>query len=315
MRNTALRYFLEVARSGSLSRASEQLHIAPSAISRQIAKLEEEAGAQLFERLPSGMVLSAAGQVLATHARRENLEQERILAEIQELSSDGGSLISVASSEGVARNFLPLVMSTFRESYPKTRFALNVAIPKIVIGMVKDGDVDLGIAFSTKPSEGVQIEYSARSQIHALMHRRHPLSKRKSLMLADLQPYPMALKEEGSTQRQLVDLCCQLEGLSLNPVLTSNDSGSLQQFVFRSDAIALTSKVSEQYELQKGELISIPLLNAELAQRNVQVLTMAGRILPINVRRFVDLIALKMAAMDEVSSTPKSRRREKSPPA
>ena len=295
MRNAALHYFLEVARSGSLSRASEKLHIAPSAISRQIAKLEEEVGAQLFERLPTGMVLSAAGEVLATHAMRANLEQERILAEIQELSSEGGSLISVASTEGVARNFLPHVMSTFREAYPKTRFALNVAIPSIVIGMIKGGDVDLGITFSTKPSEGVRIEYSARSQIHALMHRRHPLSKRKSLMLADLQGYPMALKEEGSTQRQLVDLCCQLEGLVLNLVLTCNDSGSLQQFVFYSGAIALTSKVSEQYSLQKGDLISIPLLNAELCQRNVQVLTMAARILPINVRRFVDLVAARMA--------------------
>ena len=296
MRNTALHYFLEVARSGSLSRASEKLHIAPSAISRQIAKLEEDVGAQLFERLPTGMVLSAAGEVLATHARRANLEQERILGEIQELSFDGGSLISVASTEGVARNFLPHVMSTFREAYPKTRFALNVAIPKIVIGMIKDGDVDLGITFSTKPSQGVHIEYSATSQIYALMHRRHPLSKRKSLMLADLQQYPMALKEEGSTQRQLIDLCCQMEGLALNLVLTSNDSGSLHQFVFHSDAIALTSKVSEQYALQKGDLISIPLLNAELRQRNVQVLTMAGRILPINVRRFVDLVTTTMAA-------------------
>lgn len=312
MRNTALRYFLEVARAGSLGRASENLHIAPSAISRQIANLEQDVGAQLFERLPTGMVLSPAGEVLASHARRENLEQERILAEIQELSSDGGSLISVASSEGVARNFLPHVMSAFRDAYPKTRFALNVAIPRIVIGMVRDGDVDVGITFSTKPSEGVHIEYSARSQIHALMHRRHPLSKRKSLMLADLQPYPMALKEEGSTQRQLVDLCCQMEGLSLNAVLTSNDSGSLQQFVFRSDAIALTSKVSEQYELQKEDLVSIPLLNAELRQRDVQVLTMAGRTLPVNIRRFADLVASKMAAMDKVSAPPKSAGARKS---
>ncbi|MBB3214707.1 DNA-binding transcriptional LysR family regulator [Herbaspirillum sp. Sphag1AN] len=261
-------------------------------------------GAQLFERLPTGMVLSPAGEVLASHARREHLERERVLSEIQESSTDGGRPISVASTEGVARNFLPHVMSEFREAYPKACFVLNVAVPKIVIGMVKDGDVDLGITFSTKPSEGVQVEYSARSQIHALMHRQHPLSKRKSLMLADLQPYPMALREEGSTQRQLVDLCCQMEGLRLNAVLTSNDSGSLQQFVMRSNAIALTSKVSEQYELQKNDLISIALLNAELRQRDVQLLTMAGRTLPFNIRRFVDLLAIKMAAMDKLSAPP-----------
>jgi DNA-binding transcriptional LysR family regulator len=68
MDNTALRYFLEVARSGSLSKASEHLYVAVSALSRQIAKLEEEVGAPLFERRPRGMVLSDAGRLLVGYA-------------------------------------------------------------------------------------------------------------------------------------------------------------------------------------------------------------------------------------------------------
>ena len=54
----ALRYFVEVARTGSISDASARLHVAVSAISRQIAKLENETGAPLFERRPRGMALS-----------------------------------------------------------------------------------------------------------------------------------------------------------------------------------------------------------------------------------------------------------------
>ena len=78
MQTNALRYFLEVARTGSLSKASERLFVAVSALSRQIAKLEDEIGTPLFERRPRGMVLSEAGRLLAAHARRSLLETERV---------------------------------------------------------------------------------------------------------------------------------------------------------------------------------------------------------------------------------------------
>ncbi|WP_347615130.1 LysR family transcriptional regulator, partial [Comamonas thiooxydans] len=74
LQDTALRYFHEVAQCGSLSEASARLHVAASAISRQIAALEERLGTPLFERHPRGMVLNAAGEILADHARRAGLD-------------------------------------------------------------------------------------------------------------------------------------------------------------------------------------------------------------------------------------------------
>ena len=79
---TPLRYFLEVARTGSISEASERLHVATSAISRQVAKLEQDVGAPLFERRPRGMALSEAGEILVAYARRSSLEAEQVLADV-----------------------------------------------------------------------------------------------------------------------------------------------------------------------------------------------------------------------------------------
>ncbi|MBV8891425.1 MAG: LysR family transcriptional regulator, partial [Acidobacteria bacterium] len=61
---TALRYFYETAHSRSIRAASERLHVSPSAISRQIAKLEHELRAPLFDRRAHGMSLTAAGEIL-----------------------------------------------------------------------------------------------------------------------------------------------------------------------------------------------------------------------------------------------------------
>ena len=101
MHGIALKYFLEVAQAGSLSGASERLHVAVSAISRQIAKLEEEAGAPLFERAARGMVLSPAGQLLLAHARRTMLEAESVLQEIAAARGMARNEIRVAAVEGV----------------------------------------------------------------------------------------------------------------------------------------------------------------------------------------------------------------------
>ena len=290
MYSTALRYFLEVVRLGSLNKASEKLHIAPSAISRQIHKLEQEINAPLFERRASGMQLSDAGVMLAEHAKRILLEQERVLFEIEAHISKGGGLIKIASTEGIARSFLAQTMHIFRLHNPAITFDVFVASPKEIISRVREGEVDVGITFSTTPSKGVQIEYAARSPIHVLMRTQHPLSKKKKLALADLEPYPIAVKEAGSTQQQLINLCCQMEGVSLNTVLTSNDSAVLQQFIVHSDAISFSSKVSEI----KGQLKSVMLTNPQLHQRDVQVLTMSRRIMPIHIQRFVELIVERM---------------------
>ena len=118
--NTALRYFLEVARSGSLSKASGNLYVAVSALSRQIAKLEEEVGAALFERRPRGMVLSDAGRLLAEHARRSLLDTERVTEEIRGLANGGRATIRVASSEGrlcpVAASAVKALPTTMRRA-------------------------------------------------------------------------------------------------------------------------------------------------------------------------------------------------------
>ena len=64
-----LKYFDEVVRAGSIRLAAERLHVAPSAVNRRIQDLEEELGLPLFERLPRGMRLTAAGELFVTYVR------------------------------------------------------------------------------------------------------------------------------------------------------------------------------------------------------------------------------------------------------
>ncbi|GGX35676.1 LysR family transcriptional regulator [Streptomyces noursei] len=79
----SLAYFLEVARTGAVSEAAQNLLVAPSAISRQIAKLEAGVGVPLFVRHPRGMTLTDAGSRLLAHARRSEAESAALLTELR----------------------------------------------------------------------------------------------------------------------------------------------------------------------------------------------------------------------------------------
>lgn len=107
VQSTALRYFLEVARCGSISEASIRLNVASSAVSRQISKLERELDAVLFERQARGMMLSEAGIRLAAYARKSQLEAEQVVLEITELQGLQRGHVRIACSEGFALDFLP----------------------------------------------------------------------------------------------------------------------------------------------------------------------------------------------------------------
>ncbi|MEV6229864.1 LysR family transcriptional regulator [Saccharopolyspora shandongensis] len=283
-----LRYFLEVARTGSIREASERLHVATSAISRQVAKLENEAGMPLFERQPRGMVLTEAGEMLAAYARRRMREEEQVLAEMRELHQSHRSTVKVVSSEGFAQDFLPEAMASFRVAHPGVRFRLHVTTPAAATREVGEGTADVAVTFSTAPEKGVRVEHSERHDIRALVRADHPLADRSEAALADLLPYQLALMEEGTTLRQLFDICCSMEGLEFDPVFVSNHTIALHSFARLSGSVTLTGRLSVRRRLDAEGLVAIPLTNPELLQRNLQIQTMAQRRLPAPVRLFVD---------------------------
>jgi DNA-binding transcriptional LysR family regulator len=291
----ALRYFVEVARTGSISDASARLHVAVSAISRQIAKLEDDLGAPLFERRPRGMALSEAGGRLLAFAQRSLLEAEHVMKEIGGLNALHGSLIKIASSEGFAADFLPAAMAAFQARFPGVDFTLSVVTPGEATRRVRDGDADLALTFSLAPEKGVKVEHTERAPVLALLRADHPLGSRAKLSLADVQPYPLVLPEPGTTIRQLIDIACALEGLLLEPALTSNNSGAMYRYAQKSGAVMFTGELSVRDRYRADGFVMIALSNPQLRQRNIQVQTMAGRELPASVRAFRDHLIATMA--------------------
>lgn len=298
MQTTSLRYFLAVARTGSIAAASAQLNVAASAISRQIANLEAELDCVLFERRPRGMVPSPAGELLAQHAHHALLRADQVVAEIRELQGLARGLIRISCSEGFALDLVPNAIAAFHARYPGIRFELTMLPPAQVTQVVAAGEVDIGVTFALAPTAPVAVVYETQVEMIALCAPDHPLARAPLVRLAELTAYPLALPTRDTTIRLVFEAACFAEEVSVEPVLTSNILSALLPFVRRTQGIALMSALSVQTPVHLGELIQIPVqARTGSLMRGIQVQTMRDRRLPHAVQAFLrELIAALPAA-------------------
>ncbi len=188
----AIRYFLEVVRSGSIREASERLNVAPSALSRQIQNLELELNMPLFERKPRGMVLTAAGEVYARYSQTVILEDDRVRSDLEELRGLRRGVVRIATVEGVVADMLTAVVAAFRAQNPGIRFNLVAMGTDDVVASVRDGRTDIGISFHAQPDAAVRFVRRQRDPLSALVHPDHALAGREQITLLEILSHPTA---------------------------------------------------------------------------------------------------------------------------
>lgn len=293
----ALRYFLAVYETGSVNAAARRLFVAGSAVSRQIGRLEKEAGAPLFERLPTGVVPTEAGHAFAGFARRVVAEAGQVVDDIH-ARHNANALISLAASNGVGHEFLPRVAARHRRDRPGVRFDLHVTEPLAATHLVRDGAVDIAVTFNITIERGVHIVYATPAPVRAVVRAGHELAGRSSVSLAEVRRHPLVVNPPHTTNRQLVDLLSASDGARIEPVFVCEHPGAMVNFVRHGDAVGLIGMISVAADVASGSVVAIPLRDKELRQRTVQVQTQSGRQLPPAVQEFRDTLVAALEAAE-----------------
>ena len=296
----SLYYFSVVARYGSLSAAADKLGVSISALSRHITKLEGDVGVALFERHARGMELSHAGKTLYSHAQRSIADAESVTQDIRGEDAKRARRISIACTEGMAFDFLPVCLSAFRQREPDCSIDMKVVSPDMTSQMLLNGEASIAMAFSVKPESGVKVQFSMPAPVMALMRDTHPLAKRTSLSLTDVTAYPLLLQDEGQTNRQLFDIACNVEGIKVIPAVSSQYVAGLYRFVQTMEgAIMPSGYVAVAKRMVADRLVAVPFVNQVLGQRRLQVKTLAGRPLTGLANQCLDWIVSQLRQMDE----------------
>lgn len=284
-----LRYFLAVYEAGSVNAAARGLFVAASAVSRQMSRLEQDVGAQLFVRLPGGVRPTESGHAFARYARRTIQEAGNVIDEIHE-SRSADTVIRVAAPNGIGHEFLPRVAAEYRSIHGGARFVLHVTDPGAATQMVRDGAVDVAVTFNIAIARGVKIVHSAPAPLQAVMRAGHDLSGHAVVGLGDLLKFPIVLNAPNTTNRHLIDVVTASNGAPIEPVLVCDNPDATVRFVSRSDAVSLLGAITIVKDLEIGDIVAVPVREKELRQRSLQVQAQAGRRPALAVQGFIDFV-------------------------
>jgi LysR family positive regulator for ilvC len=142
----ALRLFLHLSRSLHFGRTSKECHVSPSALSRSIQRLEEQAGATLFVRDRRSVALTDEGRLLQTFAGETLARYEALEQRLKRSQDRLHGALSIFASVTACQSFLPPLLSQFRRAHPDVQIRLETGYATNALAMLRSGSVDVAVA-------------------------------------------------------------------------------------------------------------------------------------------------------------------------
>lgn len=200
-----LRYFHEVARLQSFSKAADTLHIAQPAISMSIQKLERELDLRLFHRNDRKIRLTDEGQRLFKHAGiiLKNLEDAEL--EMRELKGLAQGSVRIGIPSMLGSYYFPPILMAFKHRHPELNLEVIEGGTWQLQQMVERGELDLGVIVSEFVPDTLHTELFLREQMMVTLGKDHPFAVQQSVTYEDFFSEELVMFKEGYFHRKIVD--------------------------------------------------------------------------------------------------------------
>ena len=280
---TRYRYFAAVAEMRSVREAADALRVAPSAISRQIASLEDEYGAELFERQSRGMRLTPSGEAVLDSARRILDSVQSARGAIEELQGIRRGLVRVWTAEGALDEIVYPALAHFSAAHPAVTFEVMAASSDQIVQRLLDDEADVAAIFNPPFHRNVTSLAEIADPVIVASHPEAGLGK-GPIGLADLGKMALALPDETFGLRHLIDDVAAAKGIALKPSMVSNSIKSLQAYARTGMGASIITALSTRRDETEGRLAISPLREREMRIACVKICVRKDRRLPPAVR-------------------------------
>ncbi|MBT2526197.1 MULTISPECIES: LysR family transcriptional regulator [Streptomyces] len=242
-----LRILRAVADHRTVTAAAAALYLTPSAVSQQLAALEQETGHTLLTRSGRGVRLTAAGDILLAHANAVLAQLERAEAELAAYAGGAaGEVRVVAFATGIAEVLAPAI-ARLADGHPDIRVRVRDAEGDESLPLVLDGEADVALAVEYRGAPREDDRRLARVPLYAepfdaVLHASHPLGQSPTVSLAELAdsdwigPYP------GNPCHDVMLLACELAGFEPRLVHSSDDFRAVVALAGAGAGVALVPR-------------------------------------------------------------------------
>jgi DNA-binding transcriptional LysR family regulator len=253
------RYFCAVAECGHFGRAAARLNISQPPLSRQIAALEDELGAKLFERSPKGAELTASGRQFYADAKAVlGLVQQARRNVVAAGWGEVGDL-SLGFTMCAVHSVVPALTRLYISAFPHVRLRVRELMPKALERELKDGLIDFGVTFPGVDTPDVQAATLLHEAMSLVVPHDHPLAKQRRVDVGDLvnETFLIVPREHAPSLYDGVIRRCQLAGFTPRIGLEVHLQQTIVSFVAEGLGIAFVPASMHRAHVQGAVFKSV----------------------------------------------------------
>ncbi|MDW3223166.1 MAG: LysR family transcriptional regulator [Paracoccaceae bacterium] len=274
-----------VVRAGSIRKAAEDTNLTASALNRRIQNFEQEFGWPIFERLPRGMRLNPAGEVLMQHIRLQRTDLARVQSQVADLSGERRGHISIACSQALLPYFLPEQIAIYRAAHPGVTFSVNVRDRAQAERDLASYSSDLALVFEPVHLVEFDVLHALPQTVHAVFRHDGPLAQKPMLRLRDCLTHRLVLPTRAYGVRHLLELGATRIGRTLTPTVETESFELIRHHVTQEDAVGFQIPIGLNPQKQ-GAIAHRPLAERDVPSGQLLLGQMKGRALPVASAKF-----------------------------
>jgi DNA-binding transcriptional LysR family regulator len=259
-----LRYFMAVGRLGSIRKAADELNVSASAIDRQILNVEAELGTPLFERLPTGLRLTAAGEIMMAAGGRWRKGMSDVRAQIEDLRGLKRGHVDIAIIDALAKGYIPGVVQAVQSRYPGITIGIKVLKNDAVRLAIASGEVDFGIFFEPQSFRDITVRAFVDVVLGFLTPAGHPFGQQREARFSACIGSALVVPAEPLAVCQQVAVLEAVTGVALDRSVSSDNIQMITSLVLQGVGIGILTSLDVITEVKRGLLsftrISDPIL-------------------------------------------------------
>lgn len=285
-----LRYFVAVAEREHISEAAENLHVAQSAVSRQIANLEEELGIELFERVGRNVKLTPIGKTFLEYTIAALQAIDFAKKQVDEYLNPEKGTIKIGFPSSLASFLLPTVISAFKKEHPNVSFHLRQGSYRYLINAIKQRELNLAFLGPVPAKDdAINTKILFTENIAALVPASHQLATKEEIQLADLRNEGFVLFPDGYILNKVVVEACKSVGFSPKISSEGEDMDALKGLVAAGIGVTLLPE-SAFYDSTPRRTKKLALVEPPFT-RNVGVIYPVNRELAPSEKIFLNFVS------------------------
>ena len=275
-----LEAFVEVARTGSISRAAEALFVTQPALTARLQALERSLGADLLVRGRHGSRLSEAGKALLPHAERALVALRAGRTAVEEVRSGSAGRLTIGAAPAVSTYVLPAMLHRFQAKHPAVRLVVRSGHSEEILQMVLRDEVGL-----MRPIQHPQITATLlyEDELTLVVHRGHRFAAAGHVRMAELASEHLILFDRTSSYHELTSAIVRQAGISPRGRLEVDNIDAAKRMVEQRLGIALLPRTSVQADIGSGRLVPVAVTDMAPVRRQIVIARRrdAGELTPV----------------------------------